>query len=835
MKIAGFSIFLIMLAASATSNADTCVVSSAGGLESAVAKAVQDGGCKTNSAEYRERYEKYRGTSTNFHVIRIDYSGELSATLPCLAGHDGNPLIIYAGDKDEVILTSGDICIDGGSGLVILDNLRFKTDEIKISSSQNVILNSRLAGGRIVINGDSNWLVLTKIDSSTGNGLEIYGDDNKVTSSTFINNAEYGVYISGYKNRIKNSKVIKNGAGGVYVKTCADEACETPRTALISHTIFKNNNGEAISAEKATLPAPADVMAIEGDNDWKVVGNFNGPAGLNLKAVRIELFIKNGPFIAETKAVDPATGQFVFSVERPYEVNGKKYDSLEFAATAVDYENNDTSAFSGDVKDDEAGGQTDEVIKTDEDWDGDGIPNAQEDYNHNGRVDFGETDPRKDDTDSDGLSDGEERLHIGTNPTNSDSDGDCLQDGLELGKGQDGVKGEAAAAAVNSMQTMLGKTEEGAISPYCKAILKKHNILNPAAPNENTPIITDPTSSDTDDDGLKDGEEDWNFNGRLDEGETNAKDPDTDKDTLLDGDESDLNANGKVDENETDPLLADTDGDGVTDNVEVKKLGSLPNSCDSDGDGLSDGIEAGAVNPNTKNPECAGLQSAGTNFASISILSPIKTDSDGDGLADGHEDLNHNGWLDPGEADPTTSDTDEDGISDYVETMLDIDRDKIPDVDVQLITNGDKCSPPESAADLDCDGIPNARDSDSDDDGCFDYEEGINTDANNDGIPDVWQQVQVSCGSSGGTSGGGGTADAASQPTSEPVKPSESSSKKIHVNSSGACTLVGQGAGHHARDAGEYAQGAVWFDAAYLFFALLMLFCRRFKSRLKVV
>ncbi|MBI2345806.1 MAG: hypothetical protein HYV03_02760, partial [Deltaproteobacteria bacterium] len=88
---------------------------------------------------------------------------------------------------------------------------------------------------------------------------------------------------------------------------------------------------------------------------------------------------------------------------------------------------------------------------------------------------------------------------------------------------------------------------------------------------------------------------------------------------------------------------------------------------DSDGDGLADGLEAGIINPYPASAECLGLQTAGSNFAGIGAMQLLNPDSDNDGLPDGAEDANHNGWLDPGETDPSVADTDGDGLGDYLE------------------------------------------------------------------------------------------------------------------------------------------------------------------------
>jgi hypothetical protein len=387
-------------------------------------------------------------------------------------------------------------------------------------------------------------------------------------------------------------------------------------------------------------------------------------------------------------------------------------------------------------------------------------------------------------------------------PINPDSDGDCLPDGMELGINPEIGAGASTAPAAKAMQMMFKAEEEDKtldLAPHCKAILKKHNILSIDKIEDADPLTkTDPTSADTDKDGLIDGAEDWNFNGVCDQKdgrfiETDPNLADSDGDSFIDGTEGDTNGNGTLDAGETDPLLKDTDDDGVADDAEIR-IGSMPNKCDTDGDGLADGIEMGIIHPSAKDLACAGLQSAGTNFAAIGALNPLKTDSDNDGLADGEEDLNGNGWLDLGETDPTTADTDKDGIDDYVERTLDMDGNGVIDFDIGVLKNGKKCSPPKDASDVDCDGIINALDEDSDDDGCPDKDEPLSLDKNKDGIPDVFEQEQASCGTSGGsggssTSGGASGSGASAEPGTEtPPEPVQGPFK--YGDGGSSCSLV---------------------------------------------
>ncbi len=173
-------------------------------------------------------------------------------------------------------------------------------------------------------------------------------------------------------------------------------------------------------------------------------------------------------------------------------------------------------------------------------------------------------------------------------------------------------------------------------------------------------------------DGLPDGVEDngtgTDKNGKVDDGETDPTDPDTDGDLIPDGIE-DTNKNGVYDDTvcptcpggyETDPTHCDTDGDGLLDGWEDADLDGTwdevddethPRKYDTDGDNLADGYNRliGGV-------FYLGEMTAGTN--------PLNPDTDGDGVDDEEE-------LTPGtdgyETNPLFSDTDYDGIDDDVE------------------------------------------------------------------------------------------------------------------------------------------------------------------------
>ncbi len=175
----------------------------------------------------------------------------------------------------------------------------------------------------------------------------------------------------------------------------------------------------------------------------------------------------------------------------------------------------------------------DESTEDDEwpDEDGDGLSDTAEEAL--------QTDPSNADTDGDALSDGDEVNEYGTNPLCRDTDGDGLDDGYEVlvesTNGRDANDPVAVDAPV----------------PDCIA-----------------------TVVDSDGDGLTDVDETDLYG-------SDPSNPDTDGDTLFDGEEVALGC---------DPLNVDSDDDGLDDGDEVSR-GTLCNSGDSDGKGMPDGIE----------------------------------------------------------------------------------------------------------------------------------------------------------------------------------------------------------------------------------------------------
>jgi len=378
-------------------------------------------------------------------------------------------------------------------------------------------------------------------------------------------------------------------------------------------------------------------------------------------------------------------------------------------------------------------GETDPLDGADDlDRDVDGLPDAQEaalgtdaddpDTDGDGILDGEEvlsgadgfvTDPLDADTDDDGVADGDEVAGSGplaglaaTDPTAWDTDGDGLSDGLEAGLAAGVPAGTSSATAV-----AFSGTDEGVF----------------AADEDGGATVTDPAAADTDGDGLTDGAEDANRDGVWGDGETDPLDADTDDDGLADGAEG---ATG------TDPLVVDSDGDGLPDGLEVGVAALVPGGSsapagvayvgtDPGGSFVAD-ADAGATktDPTAVDTDGDGLDDGLEDADHDGAVSPAETaptdaDTDDDGLADGAEDADHDGAVSEGETDPLAADTDGDGVQDGTETGVGVTA-VGPDTDLKVFQ-----------PDLDAGATTtDPLDDDTDDDGLLDGTE----DANGDGV-----------------------------------------------------------------------------------------------------
>ena len=205
------------------------------------------------------------------------------------------------------------------------------------------------------------------------------------------------------------------------------------------------------------------------------------------------------------------------------------------------------------------------------DFDSDGLANLTE-YNDG-------TAPCVYDTDGDGMDDGWETAYSSClDPIMGDStldpDGDLYPNLLEYSSSTDPctyswVDSDSDGLQdnwENAYQCMMSNTVDNT------ADYDSDSLDNDAEYGN----FCDPCNSDTDGDGLTDGEEVLTYG-------TDPADTDTENDGLNDGLE--VNTYG------SDPLITDSDGDSLSDGDEVNTYGSDPTMVDTDSGGEGDGIE----------------------------------------------------------------------------------------------------------------------------------------------------------------------------------------------------------------------------------------------------
>jgi len=261
--------------------------------------------------------------------------------------------------------------------------------------------------------------------------------------------------------------------------------------------------------------------------------------------------------------------------------------------------------------------------------------------------------------------------------------------------------------------------------------------------NSETTLGTNPNDPDSDNDGVSDGAE---------VGPNPASPVDTDGDGVINALESSLvdsdndGVNNQIDPANGNPcvpnansaacLAADSDGDGLT-NAQEDAQGSGRNNPDSDGDGTLDGADPANNNvcvPNASSTQCLALDNDGdglTNGEEDAIgTDRDDADTDGDGVNDGAEVGGNAG---------APIDTDGDGVANAVDT--DSDNDGIPD-SAEAGDHDADGTPDYLDRDSDGDGLPDALEAgvvngtprDSDGDGTPDY---LDLDSDNDSLPDA--------------------------------------------------------------------------------------------------
>ena len=348
------------------------------------------------------------------------------------------------------------------------------------------------------------------------------------------------------------------------------------------------------------------------------------------------------------------------------------------------------------------------------DPDNDGVINRLE-YNNTAAGPYVEVDnitttlPQNNDTDADGLLDGEELFNYLTDPTSADTDGDGMPDGWEIKYGLD---------PLDSVDALQDSDNDGFDADWNDNLTEEEAYYNLYEYLNNT----DPTNGDTDGDGMSDGwEVYWGFQP-LNISDAND---DPDNDSLINLYEFDNSNVEGFDDNVysidnitgSNPIIRDTDGDLLMDGEECFSgedgYVTDPSNPDSDGDGMPDGWELmHGLDPFDPSDADQDLDDDGWDFNRDETIEqwekftnyeeflngtdPRNNDTDGDGMPDGWEGyygLNPNSDEDRDwDSDLDGYDSNRDGelspeekFTNYEEFMMDTHP-------TQADTDGDNCT-----------------------------------------------------------------------------------------------------------------------------------------------
>jgi len=341
---------------------------------------------------------------------------------------------------------------------------------------------------------------------------------------------------------------------GLYDGTELGLGCASPGTDLSKHHCI----ADADSGATKTDPLKADSDGggtRDGSEDWNLNGKVDAEetdpnaAGDDASVVdtdgdklgdKLETFLHANPMDAdsdddgvldgdEANPADDLDGDGLVCLLDADSDNDGLFDGTEVGNNCLDPA---TSQAAGHCKADSNHGVT-KTSAVRRDSDGGGSSDGSEDWNLNGLVDPGETDPTKasddskvNDSDNDGLSDKLE-TKIGGDPHDADTDDDGLLDGDEANPSEDtdhdGVNN--IADPDSDGDGLFDGTELAKNCANPDTDVAKNVCISDVDPAS----VTCPLNEDTDYGGALDGAEDFDHNGSTASNERNPLDPADDK------------------------------------------------------------------------------------------------------------------------------------------------------------------------------------------------------------------------------------------------------------------------------------------------------------------
>ena len=373
------------------------------------------------------------------------------------------------------------------------------------SSPGNVLLSRYNAGGAIDTTLGNGGLLTTPVESPRGViwGGIVLQQDGKIIVAV-------------------QSLLLRYGADGVLDNSFSDDGlAELPPRSGASALALQRDRRIVV----ATGPSRSFTLT-------RLMGDGTPPTELNLDSSVIGENLPIDSLVGTLSAVDPdAEEPFQYSfVSGPGDGDNALFSVLgDQLLTAATFDFEVVSELSVRLRVTDGGGYTlDRTLlievadDTGEDFDGDGLTQAQEDA-------FGSSDLSTD-SDGDGLGDSDEVNIHGSSPARADTDGDGLNDGDEVSFSYDPTNPDSDG---DGTPDGLDDSDEDGLTAI-----------------EEIAAGSSPLKDDTDGDGLKDGVE-------VDLHGTDPSKPDTDGDLLTDPVE--------ITTTKTNPLLADTDGNGTSD------------------------------------------------------------------------------------------------------------------------------------------------------------------------------------------------------------------------------------------------------------------------------